>query len=72
MDLIFSRVRNFDKNHWLMLTPIIFPLTGMYFGISPVFKVRGAKKLVPIALLFINFCLAVVIFVSYAFSYWQF
>ena len=65
-------INDFDKYHWLIILPIIFPIGGLYFGVLAALRAQGIDKLIPISILFINICLAVVIFVSYAFSYWQF
>jgi len=72
MDVVNSKVKDFDKDHWLILLPILFPLAGIYFGVTGLLNEAGTRKLIPLSILFINMCLAVVIFVTFAFSYWQF
>ena len=69
---VYGKIKNFDRNHWLILIPLVFPLLGILFGIKSLFKEVGVSKLIPISILLINVLLGAYIFVAYAFSYWQF
>lgn len=64
--------KNYDKYHWLILLPIVLPLAGTIFGIIGIGRVQGFTKLIPLLCVLANIGLAVVIFLAYSFSYWQF
>lgn len=65
-------IRDFDKYHWLILGPIIFPLAGAFYSTIGIKNSKQYWRLASVLLLLANLGLALVIFVTYAFSYWQF
>ena len=65
-------IRDFDKHHLLILTPIILPIVGIGLGAIGVIKSKRYMKILPITSVLVNLGLAVVIFITYSFSYWQF
>lgn len=71
-DLIYSRVRNFDKYHWLILAPIVFPLIAVVFGVISIRKSHGLWKMLPIIFVLLDLAFAGIISLAYSFSYWQF
>jgi len=65
-------IRDFDQHHLLILAPIISPIAGIGLGAIGVIKSKRYMKILPITSVLVNLGLAVVIFITYSFSYWQF
>jgi len=63
---------DYDKYRWMIIVSIIFPLLGIFFGLKNVVKSHKYWKLLSLLAVLINLGLAVVIFVTFSFSYWQF
>jgi hypothetical protein len=72
MDLVNSRVRSFDKYHWLLLVPIFFPFLSIFFAAKAFTKTASHQKLFSAILILFNIGFAAVIFLTFSFSYWQF
>ncbi len=68
---IFNRVNNYDRYHWLLIVPVIFPLIGLGFSTILLIKSMGRVRLLGIILGLANLGLAAFIFIGYALSYWQ-
>lgn len=67
-----SATKNYENNNWLILLPIILPLAGIYFGVKSILKAKGYAKLIPLVSILANLGLAIIIFIAYSFSYWEF
>ena len=72
MFILYGGVRNFDKEHLLFLYPIVGPLIGAVIGFLGIVKTDKYMKVLCLFAMLANLGLAVVIFLSYSFSYWQF
>ena len=64
--------QDLDKHHLLILAPILGPIVGIGLGAFGAVKSKRYMKILPIASVLANLGLAVVIFITYSFSYWQF
>lgn len=63
---------NYDKYHWLILAPVVFPLAALVFLIISIHRSHRYWKMLPILFILVNLALGGIIFLAYAFSYWQF
>jgi hypothetical protein len=70
--IITNHVRDFNRYHFLILTPIIFPIVGIYLALRGSLKTSNYKRLINLLILLLNLALVVIIFVAFSFSYWQF
>jgi hypothetical protein len=70
--IITNHVRDFSRYHFLILVPIIFPIIGIYLALRGTLKNSSYKRLFNLLILLLNFALALIIFVAFSFSYWQF
>lgn len=72
MDVINGKLRNFDKYHFLLLAPIVFPVAGLTYSIVVIRSSSIQIQIAAVLLLLVNLGLAAIIFMTYSFSYWQF
>ena len=72
MYVVYDRINNFDKYHWLVLMPVVLPLAGIIFGVKMMVNLKGSEKIFELFVTLLNLLLAAYIFVAFSFSYWQF
>lgn len=65
-------IKDFDKHHTLILSPILLPILGVVIGTYSVAKTTRYMKILSLVALIANLGTAGLIFLVYAFSYWQF
>ena len=61
-----------EEQRWKIIAPIALPLAGVIIGIVGAFQAKRYYKLLPLLLIVINLGFAALIFLDYAFSYWEF
>lgn len=69
---ISNSIKDFDKNRWIFLLTMALPLTGIVAGTISILQVSGYKRILAVLFVLMNLGLAAILFLSYAFTYWEF